>query len=368
MKLLIIIGTRPEAIKLAILSKLLIDSEDFNPVICLTGQHTDMVDSILNQFKIQADFCLTAYKHRSSHAEMNSYLSTALQEIIEKVEPEMVIVQGDTLSAYVGALVSYFNKIPVVHIEAGLRTYNKFSPFPEELFRQAISKIAQLHMSPSELAKQNLLHEGINKEDIYLTGNTGIDSLLHTINTSKLNVDLENLISNIQSRSSYILLLTLHRRETHGNIYVHLLENINHALKNTDAELIFCTHPNPYLQKIIKTIDFDSNVHLIPQQDYEQFVALMKNVDLILTDSGGIQEEAPYLAKPVLVLRKHTERTEILQEDYNKLYQLERLEEDINNALSESSISTQAYYGEGKASQRIVDILKRRFILRDELL
>lgn len=366
MKVLIFIGTRPEAIKLAILHKLLLEHEKFEPIVCLSGQHTDLVDEVLQIFEITADYCCFMQSHNRVLAVSTSRLLLAFQDIVDEVKPDLIICQGDTLTSYCGSLISYYNKIKLVHVEAGLRTYNKYGPFPEEIFRKSNDHIADFHFAPSDLCVDNLIKEGVDSESIYNTGNTGIDALLYTkkmLDESKINVsdNLHSLVKAIKLRDRKLTLLTLHRRENQQGLIKDLVDYLNtNIVENTDV--VFVMHPNPQIKKALKDIVLREGFHWIPALPYHNFIWLMSNADLILTDSGGIQEEAPYLDKPVIVIRNETERHEIMTQSTNKLFDLRSLRKDVVELLRGTSKTNYKPYGNGDASKSIIKILESELI------
>lgn len=364
MKVLIFIGTRPEAIKLAILHKLLLESEKFEPIVCLSGQHTDLVDEVMQIFEITADYCCLMQSHNRVLAASTSSLLLAFQDIVDDVKPDLVICQGDTLTSYCGSLISYYNKIKLVHVEAGLRTYNKYGPFPEEIFRKSNDNIADFHFAPSDLCVDNLIKEGVPRQSIHNTGNTGIDALLDIKeklerNTIKVSNDLQKCISKIKKKERKIILLTLHRRENQSEVIRKIVQELNSGLVEDLADIVFVMHPNPEIKRALSDLTLSNCIHCLDALPYHEFVWIMLQSDLILTDSGGIQEEAPYLKKAVLVLRSDTERSELLPSGQSKLFDINFLRKDIIALLKKSEKAHIQPYGTGNASEKIVSILEK---------
>jgi len=362
LKVLIIIGTRPEIIKTSILHKLLLDDENFESILCSTGQHKELVTQACSSFNIHLDVKLDAMAHNTSMATQMAYIMSSLKGLIEKEKPTLILVQGDTLSAYCGALTAFHNKIALGHIESGLRTFNKWAPFPEEIYRCHIDSIADYHFAPTDLAMQNLLNEGHTTRTCFLTGNTGIDALLHIRNT--LNKDhsiIKDEILKLTSSTKKKILLTLHRRESHGQIINQIMSEVVATAEEQDIQVVFPLHPNPALENLLK---YKSHplINIIEPVDYSTMVWLMMQCDLILSDSGGLQEEAPYLGKRVLVLRNETERTEVLSEQTNQLYTLGKLNHDVAILLKGSQDTFENIYGDGNASNMILDILKSNLL------
>ncbi len=361
-KVLTIIGTRPEAIKVSILHKLLLEDQKYNPILVSTGQHEELLVDALKDFKLKADITLEAMRYNNSLAEQHSYLLSELQKVINNQTPDLIIVQGDTLSALCGAQVAFYNKIKLAHVEAGLRTGNKWGPFPEETNRVFIDRLADYHFCPSEQAVKNLKDEGLNEESIFLTGNTGIDALLHIkkrIEQGNPMVDLhlDNRINTLRSQSNKLILLTLHRREIHGEQYEEILKELEQVSKKENYAVIYPLHPHPALKKSIDKLSLD-HIHIIPPLAYVDFIGLMVSSDLIITDSGGIQEEAPYLGVNTIVMRKETERSEILSSHNYTKSSNQNLSLDISTLLKESP-KVITPYGNGSASQRILEILTK---------
>jgi UDP-N-acetylglucosamine 2-epimerase (non-hydrolysing) len=365
-KTLFIFGTRPEAIKMApVIKEFQKCNNIFDVKICVTAQHREMLDQVLNLFEIKPDFDLNIMRPNQDLYDITSSVLLSLRSVLEKEKPDLIFVQGDTTTAFAASLAAFYQKIPVAHIEAGLRTYNIYCPFPEEINRQLIARIATYHFAPTNRAKDNLIKEGIDKNKIYVTGNTVIDALLEVIEKIK-NKDIKIKGYNITDRK-YIL-VTGHRRENFGKSF----ENICNALKeialnNPNIDIVYPVHLNPNVQKpVFEILSNIHNVYLIEPLDYESFVYLMYNSYIILTDSGGIQEEAPSLGKPVLVMRDKTERPEAVEAGTVKLVgaNKENIVKEVEKIMynkSEYEKMSRAInpYGDGKASKRIFEIIVR---------
>lgn len=354
-KLLFFIGTRPEGIKMAPVIKTFKKS-NYNTLVCNTGQHKTLLDQTLDFFKLKPDFDLAIMRDNQSLEELSSKLILVITELLEKEKPDLVFVHGDTTTCFVAALSAFYKKIPIAHIEAGLRTKNKFSPFPEEMNRVIVSRLADFHFSPTELAKQNLISEGVDPKKVFVTGNTVIDALYDTLSKTK----------NLQKKEKLIL-ITGHRRENFGKGF----ENIFLAIKNlannyNDFTFIYPVHPNPNVKKVAqKHFSKLSNVKLILPLDYPEFISLMNNSYLIITDSGGIQEEAPSLGKPVLVTRNTTERPEAVSSGTVLLVgdKPEKIEDAVGKLINDreyynSFKKLQNPYGDGKASERVLKTIE----------
>jgi len=366
---LLIFGTRPEAIKLAPVIQELRTHAGIKPVVCVTGQHREMLDQVLSLFKIQPDYDLNIMQANQSLFDITGQALSKIEMVLKDERPDLVLVQGDTTTAFVGALASFYQKIPVGHVEAGLRTYNKYSPFPEEMDRVLIDHLADLCFVPTKRAQQNLLREGVAKEGIFVTGNTVVDALLWVTQRVPSSIPQEMgplLGSGSQLSRRRLILVTGHRREN----FRQGLENICRALceivkRNNDVEMVYSVHLNPNVREpVFRILRNVPRIHLIEPLGYLPFVQLMRLAYLVLTDSGGIQEEAPTLGKPVLVMRNVTERPEGIEAGAARLVgtnvaaiagatqQLlddEREYEQMAKAVNP--------YGDGKAAKRIVDIL-----------
>jgi len=371
-KIMPVIGTRPEAIKLApVIKELEKYPEGFEVITVTTAQHRQMLDQVLRLFEITPSYDLDIMEDSQTLSGITSRIIENFDPVVKREKPDWLLIQGDTTTTFISALIGFYYKIRIAHIEAGLRTHNKYHPFPEEINRRLTGVLTDFHFTPTEKAKQNLLSEGIPRKNIFVTGNTVIDALFITL--KKLKKDRPKLQS-LDSQFSFLsprlkfILVTAHRRENFGNP----LQNICLALKeiikhNDNLEIIYPVHLNPNIQEPVNGIlKGNKRVHLINPLDYESFIWLMEKSYLILTDSGGIQEEAPSLGKPVLVLREVTERPEAVEAgtvrvvglNKNRVVQeTQRLLDD--KTLYEKMSKAANPYGDGKASKRIVEILGR---------
>jgi len=360
MKILIIFGTRPEAIKMAPLFLRL--RQDFDVKVCVTGQHREMLDQVLELFQITPDYDLNLMKPNQNLSNLTGEILNGVTNILLQDKFDWVLVQGDTTSTMAGAIAAFYQKVPVGHVEAGLRTYNLGSPFPEELNRQVTSKMARLHFAPTAQSKQNLLNEGFSDNSISITGNTIIDALNWVIE-HLAEMDLELPFELMQSRT---ILVTVHRRENFGVGFQHICEALQTIAKEKpDLQIVYPVHLNPNVRdpayRILSNLP---NLHLIEPLEYQQFVYLMNKSTLILTDSGGLQEEAPSLGKPVLLMRDTTERTEAVEAGTVKLVgtnkktivkQTMRL---LNNSEAYlKMVNANNPYGDGSASEKIMEAL-----------
>lgn len=364
-KVMSVFGTRPEAIKMAPLVKSLEKDSRFESIVCVTAQHREMLDSVLEIFDIEPQYDLNIMAHGQTIIDISNKVLSGIDKVIKKVKPDIVLVHGDTSTTFNGALAAFYNKVTIGHVEAGLRSYDLYSPFPEEANRKLTGVITNLHFSPTDTNKENLLKEGVSEEKIYVTGNTVIDSLLSVIDDEyKFEQDLLN---KIDFKNKKVILLTTHRRENWGKP----MENIFDAMikliqENNRVEVIFPMHKNPIIRELAHKY-FDSHkerIHLIEPLEYVEFTNLMNKVCLIMTDSGGIQEEAPALGKPVMVLRTETERPEAVKAGTVKLAGIDQDEifnianELINNENLYKKMAQAANpYGDGKACSRIIDII-----------
>ncbi|PRX35665.1 UDP-N-acetylglucosamine 2-epimerase [Orenia metallireducens] len=364
LKVMSIFGTRPEAIKMAPVIKELEKREEIESVVTVTAQHREMLDQVLTLFNIRADYDLDIMKAGQSLSEITARILKGLEEIIIKEKPDLVLVHGDTTTSFVAALASFYQQVSIAHIEAGLRSYDRYSPYPEEVNRHLIGGLANFHFAPTYGAKENLLRENISEENIYISGNTVIDSLLSVVDEG-YSFDNKQL-NQIDFNNKKVILLTTHRREnlTGG------LRNIFNAvydltLANPELEFIFPMHLNPRVREVANDILGGlERVHLIEPLSYKEFANLMAKVYLIMTDSGGIQEEAPSLGKPVLVLRDTTERPEAIAAGTVKLIGTEKdtinyvVNSLINNEEKYSQMASAINpYGDGLASRRIMEMI-----------
>lgn len=366
-KIAVIFGTRPEAIKMApVIKELQKYPHIFKPLICVTAQHREMLDEVLKLFAIVPHYDLNIMEDNQSIFEVTAKGLLGIRGILEKEKPAMVLVQGDTTTAFAVSLASFYLKIPLGHIEAGLRTRDKYKPFPEEINRQLISVITDLHFVSTHRAKLNLLRERIAKEKIFVTGNTVVDALFYVLKKIEDKEGYDWPFSFLESRSNRLILVTAHRRESFGKP----LKNICYALKkivkrDKSIIVVYPVHPNPNIQNTVRKILGNAErIHLIASLDYFHFVYLMTRSCLILTDSGGIQEEAPSLGKPVLIMRDTTERPEGVEVGVAKLVgtEINNIVENVENLLNDREVYERMArvanpFGDGKGAQRIVDVL-----------
>lgn len=370
-KNLIIFGTRPEAIKMAPLVKeFLKNTEDFETKVCVTGQHREMLDQVLEFFEITPDYDMNLMKPNQNLYSLTSDIITGLKPILEEFQPHYVYVHGDTTTTMASSIAAFYSGAKVCHVEAGLRTHNKLSPFPEEINRQVAGRISDYHFSPTPQSKENLLVENIKEEDIIVTGNTVIDALLESsqrVNSIE-NEEIESL-KGILDGSKKLILVTGHRRENHGQGFINICEALKEiASTHEDVQIIYPVHLNPKVQKPVQEIlSGIENIKLIDPLAYPAFVWLMNQSYMIITDSGGVQEEAPSLRKPVLVMRDSTERPEAVEAGTvilvgtNKAKIVEETNSLLTNADRYQMMSElHNPYGDGKASQRIVEFIKSK--------
>ncbi|MBU6134384.1 UDP-N-acetylglucosamine 2-epimerase (non-hydrolyzing) [Clostridium tertium] len=367
-KVMSIFGTRPEAIKMAPLVKELEKSPYIESSVCVTAQHREMLDQVLDLFDINVKYDMNIMKDKQSLTGITNRVLEGLEGIFEEAKPDMILVHGDTTTTFAGALAAFYKKIKVGHVEAGLRTFDKYFPFPEEMNRKLTGAIADLHFSPTEMSKRNLLKEGIKEDEIIITGNTVIDAMKHTVEENyKFNF---NTLNNINFTEKKVIMVTAHRRENWGEG----IENICLALKkivekNTDVEVVYLVHLNPIVKSVVEShLDGVKGVYLLPPLDTKDTHNLMNKCFMVMTDSGGLQEEAPHLGKPVLVLREVTERPEAVEAGTvklvgtNKHVIINEANELIRNKDYYESMSKSINpYGDGLASQRIVKIIENYF-------
>lgn len=369
MNITVIFGTRPEAIKLIPVIKELEKNDNVKVTIISTGQHKEMLVPILDWFNINPDFELDIMRPDQSLSSLSVLCLEKIDEILSKLSPDLLIVQGDTTTAFISSLAAFYLKIRVAHVEAGLRTFNNLSPWPEEVNRNLISKIADYHFAPTENNMENLLKENISSEKVFVTGNTVIDALQYSADmVAKRNVFPEELEAFYtgKNKSKNIVLITGHRRENFGEGFISICKAIKSLAENfTDVFFVYPVHLNPNVQEVVKKyLTGLINVKLIRPLGYPEFISLMKRSYIILTDSGGVQEEGPSLGKPVLVMRENTERPEALKFGTVKLVGTEKLK--IVEAVGELLSDKNAYdkmskavnpYGDGTAAKQIVSIL-----------
>ena len=381
-KVMLVFGTRPEAIKMAPLVKVLQKrSEDFQTIICVTAQHREMLDQVLDIFNISPDYDLDIMKKDQDLYDITIRILNGMRDVLRKVQPDLVLVHGDTTTATVAALAAFYQQIPVGHVEAGLRTYDIYSPWPEEMNRQLIGRIATYHFTPTFYSKKNLLLEGVCENRIIVTGNTVIDALYWVVDRIKndfaLNTKLEMLIRqngydvNRLSRDRKLVLITGHRRENFGEGFVSICKAIKKmVVKYPNVDFVYPMHLNPNVRNPIHDtfskweLSEVGNVFFIEPLEYLSFVYLMEKSAIILTDSGGIQEEAPSLGKPVLVMRGTTERPEALEAGTVKLVGTDclRIVNEVSSLLENQEIYDKMSkslnpYGDGKACERIVNYM-----------
>ena len=359
-KVMSIFGTRPEAIKMAPLIKELETREEIDSIVCVTAQHREMLDQVLNTFSIKPDYDLNIMKKGQTLSEITARVLRGIEEVLEKEKPNIVLVHGDTTTTFASALAAFYQQISIGHVEAGLRTYNIYSPFPEEFNRQAVSIVSNFNFAPTEKAKENLLVEKRDEDTIYVTGNTGIDALKTTINPEYKH-ELFDWIGDDR-----LIMLTAHRRENLGEPMENMFKAIKRVLKeHRNVKVIYPIHKNPRVREVANRIFGDEDrVKLIEPLEVIDFHNFLNKSYLILTDSGGIQEEAPSLGKPVLVLRDTTERPEGVAAGTLKLVGTK--EEDIYNNFKLLLENNEEYkkmsqasnpYGDGRASERIAEVL-----------
>jgi UDP-N-acetylglucosamine 2-epimerase (non-hydrolysing) len=370
--ILTIFGTRPEAIKMAPVVKAIEAEPTLIGMVCVTAQQRQMLDQVLNLFDITPDYDLDLMTNNQGLADLTARVVTGLQDVLAEVKPDLVLVHGDTTTTMAATLAAFYQKIPVGHVEAGLRTHNIYSPWPEEINRQITSRITALNFAPTKLSRQNLLDENIAEASISITGNTVIDALLSVIDKIHSNTALqETLDSQLPElpKDKHLILVTGHRRENFGEGFVNICQALAELADNPNVHVVYPVHLNPNVQgPVYETLAGHDNIQLIEPLDYLPFVRLMDKAHIILTDSGGIQEEAPSLGKPVLVMRDTTERPEAVDEGTVRLVGTEKatIVREVNRLLdSEKEYQTMARahnpYGDGKASERIVCTIKERY-------
>ncbi len=363
-KVLTVFGTRPEAIKMSPVIKKLNENEQIEHKSCVTGQHREMLDQVMNIFDITPDYDLNIFKGGQTLADITTKSLQGIEGVIKDFKPDLLLIQGDTTTVFAGALAGFYNGIKVGHIEAGLRSGDLYSPFPEEANRKLTGIVTNFHFAPTETSRENLLSEGYDDSDIYITGNTAIDALL-TVTEDDYTFENE-LLENLDYENKKIVLLTSHRRENLGEPMENIFKAIKSIVeKNEDVEVVFPIHLNPRVREIAHEFLGDSDrIHIIEPLDYLPFAHLQKRAYLIVTDSGGIQEEAPTLGKPVLVVRKETERPEGIIAGTAKLIGLE--EKNIFNEIDHVLNDRDEYkrmanavnpYGDGTAAEKIVSVI-----------
>ncbi|KJH55991.1 MULTISPECIES: non-hydrolyzing UDP-N-acetylglucosamine 2-epimerase [Acinetobacter] len=370
-KVLLIFGTRPEAIKMAPLAiKLQEDNDNFETKVCVTGQHRQMLDQVLDLFQLNPDFDLNLMKPGQTLSDITSSVLKGLDQVFEIWKPDLILVHGDTATTFAASLAAYYHKIKIGHVEAGLRTGNLYSPWPEEANRKLTGVLANYHFAPTNSSYNNLIKEDINPINVVVTGNTVIDALLQVKNKVEQEQQLIQKFEqefNFLDKSKKLILVTGHRRENFGQGFLNICTALAHlAKKYPNVQIIYPVHLNPNVQQPVnELLTGISNIHLIAPQDYLPFVYLMNQSYLILTDSGGIQEEAPSLGKPVLVMRDTTERPEAVEAGTVRLVgtDVNRIEELVTQLLEDPKLyaemaSAHNPYGDGTACQQIIDFLK----------
>ena len=358
--IMLVFGTRPEAIKMCPLVNELKSRKEFKTVVCVTGQHRQMLDQVLNAFDVSPDIDLSIMREKQTLFDITTNILKQIKEVLEEVAPDVVLVHGDTSTTFVTALACYYLQIPVGHVEAGLRTYNIYSPYPEEFNRQAVSIISKYNFAPTQLAKQNLIKEGKDEESIYVTGNTAIDALRTTVRDDYTHPELE------WAKDSRLIMITAHRRENLGEPMHNMFRAIRKVMEeHSDVKAIYPIHMNPLVRQAAdEELGSCDRIHIIEPLDVLDFHNFLSRSYMILTDSGGIQEEAPSLGKPVLVMRDTTERPEGIRAGtlklvgtdeetiyYNFKVLLEKEEEYRKMSMASNP------YGDGHACERIAQIL-----------
>ncbi len=362
MKVMCIFGTRPEAIKMAPLVKELQERKMIQAIVCVTAQHRQMLDQVLHTFHISPDYDLDIMKAGQTLTQITSRVLIGLEDIMQKEKPDLVLVHGDTSTTYAGALAAYYNHISIGHVEAGLRTYQKYSPFPEEMNRQMVGAMADLHFAPTQTSKENLLREGKREETIFVTGNTAIDALSTTVRADYTHPVLD------WASDGRLLLLTAHRRENQGEPMRHMFTAIRRIVDEyANIKVVYPIHMNPIVRDLASEVFQDhERIRLIEPLEVFDFHNFIARSYLILTDSGGIQEEAPSLGKPVLVLRDTTERPEGVEAGTLKLAGTD--EETIYSMIKDLLDNQKSYdsmahatnpYGDGHASERIANVIEQ---------
>ena len=367
-KVMTVFGTRPEAIKMApVVLELQKHADKIQTIVAVTAQHRQMLDQVLDLFQITPDYDLDIMSQGQTLYDITTKSLMGLKDVLAKEKPDLVLVHGDTTTTFAGALASYYQQVPVGHVEAGLRTGDIYSPFPEEMNRKLTGAIAAIHFAPTATAKANLLKENVNPSHIYVTGNTVIDALMTTVAGD---YDFGDDLKNVDFQNHRVILLTTHRRENLGEPMRHIYKALRRIIEEIpDTEIVFPVHRNPLVRKVVEEeLAGVDRIHLIDPMEYEPFANLMSLSSLVLTDSGGIQEEAPSLGKPVLVLRNTTERPEAVEAGTVRLIGTDK---DVVYAETKRLLTDQAAYdamsnavnpyGDGKASQRIVQAILHAF-------
>jgi UDP-N-acetylglucosamine 2-epimerase (non-hydrolysing) len=367
-KILIVFGTRPEAIKMAPVVRALNEAKHWEVAVCVTAQHRQMLDQVLSLFSIVPEFDLNLMKSGQDLTDITNSVLKGMRDVLNHWQPNLVMVHGDTTTAMAAGLAAFYAKVPVAHVEAGLRTNDIYSPWPEEINRRLVGRIATLHFAPTEIARTNLLAEGCADESIHVTGNTVIDALLNVVERIKIDAALTQQLNErfaFLQADKRLILVTGHRRENFGPGFEDICKALREIAKREDVEVVYPVHLNPNVQEPVRRMLGDcQRIHLIEPLDYLPFVYLMNRAHILLTDSGGIQEEAPSLGKPVLVMRDTTERPEAVEAGTVKLVGTneKRILSELNALLDNEikyKLMSQAHnpYGDGQASQKIKKIL-----------
>ena len=371
-KIMSVFGTRPEAIKMAPLVKELGKYDDLESICCLTGQHREMLDSVMEIFKLQADFDLNIMEKRQTLSTITTKTLLGMERVMEQCKPDMILVHGDTSTTFAGALAAFYHQVPVGHVEAGLRTYDKYSPFPEEMNRTLVGDIADLHFSPTRANAENLRRESVAGE-IFITGNTAIDAMGYTVKADR---KFQNeLLNRLDFEHRRIIAVTCHRRENYGKPMEDIMSAIAEVVRtHEDVEVVYPVHLSPVVRECAqKYLGGKERIHLIEPLDVEEMHNLLARCFMVMTDSGGLQEEAPALGKPVLVMRRETERPEAIAAGTAKLAGVtyEGVLAEANRLLDDPA-AYQAMakavnpYGDGHACRRIAQAIRWHFGLTDE--
>lgn len=370
-RIMSVFGTRPEAIKMAPLVKELAACEDLESICCLTGQHREMLDSVMEIFHLQSDYDLNIMEQRQTLSTITTKTLLGMDGVIDEARPDMILVHGDTSTTFAGALSAFYHQIPVGHVEAGLRTWDKYSPFPEEMNRTLVGDIADLHFSPTRANADNLRREGIGGE-IFITGNTAIDAMRYTVQPDY--VFRTPLLNQLDFSGKRVIVLTCHRRENYGKAMEDIMQAVARiAAEHTDVEVVYPVHLSPVVRACAaQYLEGKDRIHLIDPIDVQEMHNLMARCDLVMTDSGGLQEEAPALGKPVLVLRRETERPEAIAAGTVKLAGV--CYEEITAMANQLLEDPAAYaamakavnpYGDGRACRRIAQAIRWHFGLTE---
>ncbi|MEY8303794.1 non-hydrolyzing UDP-N-acetylglucosamine 2-epimerase [Anaerosalibacter bizertensis] len=364
LKVMTVFGTRPEGIKMAPIVKVMENTKEIENIVCVTAQHREMLDQVLDIFEIKPDYDLNIFKPGQTLTGITTKALEGLEKVIVETKPDLLLVQGDTTTVFAGALAAFYQKVKVGHVEAGLRSGNLYSPYPEEANRKLTGIVTNFHFAPTNESRENLLREGYPEEKIFITGNTVIDALFHVVKEDYIFED--DLLNSIDFENKRVILLTSHRRENLGKPMENIFKAIDGITKKyNDVEVIFPVHLNPKVRNIAhKVFDGNKDIHLVEPLDYEPFTNLMSKCHIVVTDSGGLQEEAPSLGKPVLVVREETERPEGIEAGTAKLVGTSK--ENISKELDLLLSNKEEYkkmanavnpYGDGKASERIVKVI-----------